>query len=165
MTLIQDRARDVLEGELASIEQPFEIVPGRLGDEGSPGYAVQIDHATSVVVPSQGESHPALIHLSKRSGIVQVKLWPPSDLSYYVECAINSDPACVLNWGAKMSDDPSVNGQATRITVGGQTVHYFATPPAGGSSAGSVRFWFQMQDGTEGSWTLLRIGVVPFRRS
>ena len=165
MTMIEDRARDVLAGELSAVEQPFEIVPGRLGSSGSPEYAVQVDNALSVVVPGQGESHPALITLRKLDGIVQVKLWPGSDLSYYVECAINSDPGYVLNWGAKMSDDPSVNGQGTRITVVGQAIHYFATPPASGSSDGSVRFWFQMQDGSQGNWNLLRIGVVPFRRN
>lgn len=165
MILIEDRARDVLSDELTELDEPFEIVPGRLGDSDGHAYGVQIDNARSLVVPSQGESRPALISMDKRDGIVAVQLWPDEGVSYYVECTVNADASYALNWGAKMSDDPAVKSQGTRITVEDQTVYYFATPPAAANSTGSVRFWFQMQDGTEGSWNLLRIGVVPFRRN
>ncbi|MFN4114807.1 MAG: hypothetical protein ACK4GD_12785 [Sphingomonadaceae bacterium] len=163
---LSERAQEAV-GQGLVFEDSVSIQLRSPGDNGPHAYRIEMSSVTQYIVASQGEQDFDLVSLTRRDGLVRVKLWPISDYVHYVECEVRPNPDGTLIWGARMGDAPAVYDQrATRTIVDGKPIQYFTLPYFPGSPNGSADFWFTMQDNVDGNWNLVdRISLVLFRRS
>ena len=162
---LQERAQDAVGVEATFVDSV--VIPLRSpGDTGPHGYRIELNNVMQYIVSSQGEQDLDIVSLTRRDGLVRVKLWPTSDYIHYVECEVRPNPDGTLVWGARMGSAPPVHNQlAARTTIDGKPLQYFTLPYFPGSPDGTADFWFTMQDGADGSWNLVdRISLVLFRR-